>query len=671
MARGQISLNSVGYIIESFDWNRQGFALVHREISQPFAPQFRTEGVQQQADLRGASTKVFGDFSHGFGRSRVPSDKANDPNEYKRFWDSTMETRWGDGARQSILPEQSVETVLERIRGAIDFKGTLGGIWEDDTGTDLVWALYTQTDDTWDQTPISIVAAAVNAVGLDVIEYKGSIIVLAAIGTDDHIAYVSTDDGASFAAVATTVLPTGLLTSVGLHEDMRGGMLAINGLGELVYCLWNEDGGSIDFYSSTSAAGVVTGAPDLEISIASGNGPLGLVSFTGEDNTDKLYLLTVEGLHEIDVSGAWTSTLVRSLNSSNSTGGALAVGDDGFLWMAQGVSNDAPARCFRMDPGTRRITEVPNDLGIHDGVPTDMLGPIRRLVPSGGLMYAAGGGGAASRNGWVLCHNGFGWHYMFQDATANRLLDFLHISAFDDGEERLHFGIRTAAATSDTQYLAFPNTNPEALTGSIKRTQTTVLDLPFFDGGMPTTPGVILQTQMSATRLTSTGNEFVNVDYAVDGGTRGSTDLGNFDSGLFNKDWPKGATAGTGVSARNVALRLNMFRDSGTPTNDPVIHSVTQAYLKQPSVNQRYIVKVDIQASADVDDSTPEAVITTLEAARDLSTLPAFEYGDSGVKHVKVRSIFWQEEIDGDEQTAPDTLAQRVGGAVLVLEEVV
>ena len=189
------------------------------------------------------------------------------------------------------------------------------------------------------------------------------------------------------------------------------------------------------------------------------------------------------------------------------------------------------------------------------------------MKASGGFMYAAIGGCtvgvSTGRKGRVICHNGFGWHHMTQAGTADQPIDWIDASSSDDDVERLHFGIRTASGTSDTQFLARPNTNPESLTGIIKRTQATVLDLPFFDGGMPTTPGVILQTQTSATRLTTTALEFINIDYAVDGGTRGGTDLGNVDSVLGNKDWPKGATGGTGVSARNVALRLNMFRDSG------------------------------------------------------------------------------------------------------------
>ena len=678
MARGQISLNSVGYIINSFDWNRQGFALVHREISQPFAPQFRTEGVQQQADLRGASTKIFGPFSFGFGPGRIASDRANNPEEYQRFQDSSMETRWPDGARQSILAEDATETGLEQSIGGVNFKGDVWTVWGDVSG---VQALSRKFDGSaWIAGgSLQPIAGGSVKVPLSIITAQNLLMGLVAGGDgavgDDH--FISFDaNGAGNWTAATTQPTAGLLDAdISAGDSGRFGLLVDLGA-EVAAVLWGEAAGDIRFFSERGS-GAVTWT-DESLIITSANGPLGVAVYPGIDGTDKLYVLMVEGLWEIDFTGTWTAQKIRNIISVNSTGGALAVGDDGALWIAAGVSNDVPARVFRMfitDASTRRFELVPGDLSLLDDLPADMLGPIRVFHPSDGFMYASIGGGtvggSTGRKARVICHNGLGWHHMTQVGTADPPIDWIVVSPNTGDTTRLHFGIRTAATTTDAQFLTHPNTNPESLTGTIKRTQATVLDLPFFDGGMPTTPGVILQTQMSATRLTDTSNEFVNVDYAVDGGTRGGTDLGNFDSGLFNKNWPKGATAGTGVEARNVALRLNMKRASGSPTNDPVMHSITQAYLKQPSVNQRYIVRVDIQATADIDDKEPEAVITTLEAARDLSTLPAFEYGNSGVKHVKVRSIFWQEEIDGDEETAPDTLAQRIGNVILVLEEVV
>ena len=214
--------------------------------------------------------------------------------------------------------------------------------------------------------------------------------------------------------------------------------------------------------------------------------------------------------------------------------------------------------------------------------------------------------------------------------------------------------------------LAFPNVNPEALTGTIKRTQATQLDLPFFDGGMPTTLATWLQTQLSATALTTASLEFVNIDYAIDGTRSSFTDLGNFLAALTDLDWASGA----GVSNRFVALRINMSRDAATNTNDPVIHFITQMFVQTPPLLLAYEFIVDLEASAQIrEHGSVKAVKANLDAAAAPGVLVPLVSAQLGTKYVKVK-VDYVHTIKGDAtQGSADTLAQAPAGYAIITAE--
>ena len=113
---------------------------------------------------------------------------------------------------------------------------------------------------------------------------------------------------------------------------------------------------------------------------------------------------------------------------------------------------------------------------------------MRWMVPASGMVYASAGGGAASRQGRVWCHNGRGWHSMREHGTANRKIQWIAASADDDGTPRLHYAIRSTntagAYTTSTHFLAQAFVNP-ASGVSIKRESTGYVDLPYVDLGFP------------------------------------------------------------------------------------------------------------------------------------------------------------------------------------------
>jgi hypothetical protein len=663
VANGQVSLNGQGYSVRPSERNGQRL-LVHRGEIPAFGEVYSQSGVQGQDRINSYTAKLYPSSSAGFGRNRTASDSALVPGEYTHFWDSTCETRFVNDRRLPILEEDSTETGLEVIRASATFKFALWAIWEDTLSSQLVSRVYDASSTAWSG---GATFDSSTLVGLDLIGHKTHLISLQAV-FNDHIISRSTD-GATWAH-STTVIPINLLSNnVSAHEEIDAGLLAEIG-GDAVALIWHESNGTITFYSSTDAGDVWV---DESVDIASGNGPQGVAVLTGPDSEDKLILGTREGIYEIDTApSTWTTRLIHPMVPHSDNCRKMTVHSDGSLWFAQGVSDDAPAPVFRMfaDTNGYHVGPVPNSLHLHDGVPEEMLGPIRWMKSSQGFMYVSIGGGKSGRNARILCHNGKGWHSMRRHGTENQKIEWIDVSSDDDGNERLHYSVRTAADTSNTKFLGFPNTNPSSGV-SIKREASGYIDLPYIDGGMPLITSNYLRVGINAEDLSDTNsNEFINVDFGEDDGSGGlnartNTDLGDFLAGT--KTIRLGSNAG--IASVNLGLRVNLHRDSTTNTETPKLKDVEIDYTKEVPTIEQFAFEVDIAATADAQGLTEEGVITLLETARDLGTLPILTYGNVGNKYVSV-SVEWLEEFTEDVDIAPDTLAQRTGFALVTCREV-
>jgi hypothetical protein len=670
MVRGNISLNGVGYqaVLTERDGER---LLVHRESIDQFGPVFRTAGPQRQEDISTYTPFIFPNFSLGLGRDRIDSDSAQKLAEHRRFHDATVDTRWERDVRLPILEEDSTSTGLEVIRASAGFKGTLFAIWEDDTGTDLECEGYTGAATTWDNQG-TIQATASALVGLDLLAHKTHLLAMYA-STNDHVVERSTD-AITWSAATTPISLNQLSNNVTAHEEIDAGLLGDIG-GEAVAVLWNEGGGTITFFSSSDAGDIWA---DEAIDIATGNGPQGVATMAGIDNEDKLYVGAREGLYEVDTAPAtWTFRLIFPMVPNNDNCRRMKVHSDGALWFAQGVDDDSPPIVYRMfvSNGQRTIEIVPNDFSEGDGGPAEMAGPIRWMESAQGMMYVSAGGGKASRNARIFCHNGKGWHSVRRHGTANEKIEWIAASSDNDGVPRLHYAIRTAAVTSALKFLGQAFVNPVSGV-SIKREATGYLDMPYIDAGMPLIDKGFLRVGINAEDLSATNsNEFINVDFGEDDGSGGlnartNTDLGDFLSGTTTRDFASSA----GLSSRNLGLRINLLRDVTTNTDTPKLKDVEIDALPHVNVLQRFRLRIDIQATALLEDKVPEAVITELETARDLVTLPVFQYGNMTATNVVMKPISWVEQLydpGGAVDTGANLLAQRTGFADLVLEEVI
>ena len=129
--------------------DRSGAKVTTRPVQQ-FTQSFRTTGRTRPEDIAPYESFIVPNLAYGFGRYRINSDAAFDPKEYRRFWNSTCDTRWMDAVYLPILSEDSTETGLEVIRASVDFVGKLNGMWEDGTSTTLLNRQYTGGSTTWE-----------------------------------------------------------------------------------------------------------------------------------------------------------------------------------------------------------------------------------------------------------------------------------------------------------------------------------------------------------------------------------------------------------------------------------------------------------------------------------------------------------------------------------------
>ena len=104
------------------------------------------------------------------------------------------------------------------------------------------------------------------------------------------------------------------------------------------------------------------------------------------------------------------------------------------------------------------------------------------------MFIAVGGGtvgGSTGKKGRILAWNGFGWHHMTKNSTADYPMQWLHVGSGDDGTPRLHFALRTASTTSDTKFLEQPLVNPRSGVTIKREGDGQFIELPYYDLGMP------------------------------------------------------------------------------------------------------------------------------------------------------------------------------------------
>jgi hypothetical protein len=497
------------------------------------------------------------------------------------------------------------------------------------------------------------------------------------LANDEFHVSVSTD-GATWTASSTGQLGSHvLLNSVTAGESIDAGKLAEIG-GELIAAIWDETNSKIVFFRSTDDGDNWTiendsgGSP---VNIYSTSGVKGLAVMTGTDGEQKLYIGTETGLYECDTAPTnWTIEHVDKMSGSADNCRDMIV-HQGALWYPVGADTNTAA-------GMRRLTNTNNTktleagfgLDYGDGVPSDLLGSFKKLVSAGDFLFASVGGGAADRNGRILCWNGRGWHHIARSSTADREIQWMDISSADDGgigTPLLHYNISTGTSTSTSHYIEYPLTNP-ASGVALKREdhsagQSGTIDLPFFDLGIPQENKNFLNAHVIADDLdSSTGSdkEYINVDYGLDNAAL-TTDLGDITSATSKLPFASGA----GVSAKNMALRLNLNRGN-TNTDTPKLRDIVVEGYVSPTTAYEHQMVVDIDATAQQTGQSIETVISNLETLINSVAQISFKFGavDKFVAADRERSSF-SYGLKTWEAGGPNSLAERSGLCTLTLIE--
>lgn len=557
-----ISLNTTILHLREFVRNGQ-MAHVHRDMRDPRAPVIAGQSDPIPASRTAANILRWPNWTEGFGRSRIDSDSAFEPKEYRHVFDTDgVDTRRHFGAYLPIKKIQSFHDGLEVVRASVEHKGVHWAAWQDDTSTDtLLHKMITTGAATWVKASQDVDTAGTQ-VALDMSVFGTNIVVLTADVQGIFTNHSSDPDSSAFTQVE---IGSSLLDdNVGANEDIDAGLLSAIG-GRIVIVAWAESTGLINVYSSPTVGGTEV----LEITIASGGGPKGVGVIPGPNGIDRLMIGTSEGLYSIDASadtGSWVLESQRVLMSFHPDNCRRMVVHNGFLWFPQGVSDDEVPIMWRaqfIQNGNFDVNEVPNDLSKGDGVPSDALGPWRRLVSRGRYLYASQGGGKASRNARVWCHTGSGWHTVVKHSTANQKIEWINVTSDDDSVERLHYAVRTSSTVSDTLFIQNPSANPNSGL-SIFREASGFIDLPYVNGGDPLDSATWLRVGVNADDLGTTSAEHINVDTGIkSGGTlqaRNNSNLGDITSTVSRL----GLGSGAGVASTDFGSRINLLRDGGT-----------------------------------------------------------------------------------------------------------
>ena len=502
------------------------------------------------------------------------------------------------------------------------------------------------------------------SVALDMITHKNKLIALVA-EEETHEVFTSSD-GATWTPSTTQPTQNLLANNITSDEDIDAGLLVEIG-GDLIALVWHEDNGTITAFTSTN--GGTAFSDESNFDIGSANGPQGAVVYPDIDGSNKIYLGTAEGLYIVDTSPSdWTFELVFPMPQSTDNCRRMTV-HEGSIWFAQGVDNDSPAPIYKLTvQGNSRIIESGFGLSFGDGVPDNLLGPVRWMKSTGDQLFISVGGGAASRNARILCWNSTGWHHMTKFGTANNKINWMTVGSGDDGVPRLHYGVKTSASASSFKFLEQPLVNPRSGV-TIKRedlsgTDSGTIQLPFFDFGIPHENKAFLAAHVSADDLTS--NEKVEFFYGINGADDLDQDLGDFTSSVSKLLFGSGA----GISAKNIGILLKLDR-GGTNTLTPKIRDITLEGYVVPGLAQEHRMTIDIDATARDTGQSIETVISNLETLLGSVVQTQFKFGqvDKYVSVDRERSTF-NFGIDAWEASgAPNALSERTGTFSLVLIE--
>jgi hypothetical protein len=668
-----VDLNSQRYLVRGD---------IQRYKVDPLAPVVRQSGRQRLDSLTSRQSFIYPAPNFGIGMRRIRSDKIDDPMMARRSWDSEIDTRFED-ATLAILNESSTAPTLsnstvQAIRRSVEFEGNLWGFFEATVDSDgsgqILSRKYTGSSTAW--TNGGTVATAVdatsylNVMDVGVVQDVGVILFKGKYDSGDTTSSFDvfhSDDFASWTNASTNISDVSA-TAAANGANLQDGKLVT--IGGDIYAILIDANNQVRVWVSTNKGVAWT----QKSAVVTGDRINGAVAYYDLNGDEAPIFCTRDSVYAYDTSANAFHILVRLMPDDNN-GLGFTVWSNPF----------APAQSLYCSTGDGDIIEytwlgtssgsIIRNVGPtkDDGLPTAKQGYVHRMVGSTRWLFYSYGGHAASKNATILAFDGKGHkiefdgsgnHFMHKNSTANRAIDWVALSNADDGNLRLHFQERTAATTGVTKFLAEPLVSPAS--GVAKKYMATgVIDRPETDFGLPRDDAAFIGVFYQARDLGTTDEEYMNIDYGVNGATP-STDFGNIVDGTQEVTLASGA----GVSGKSIQLRENWNRSSGDTSKTPQANSLEIMYRKKIATLRGWRFTVDV-ANMAVEQQTPIAtVIAALETAEANVPLQAFEDLPGGTTYyVDVTILGWLDE-HGRSVSVYEDAEPNISAVQLQLQEV-
>ena len=706
-----MSLNGLNYVLSA---DGQGNHIREARID-PFGTVVPREGVQRVGNIIPWNQFNLPAATSGFGLNKVLARDIDNPEKLKRAKVSRLDTRFVPTTLGRLNAASTTPTVTSvtfaRITTSFEHGGALHAIWEtrydvDNTGgvtddTQVKITDYTGSSTTWtnqvtifNESIYNPVSEGGNApIGASFIPTDSTIIsgeaIVVAVGgitgstsgaSTSHIIYH--DNVPLGGWTAATTQPTGAQMSnfSTFGEDIDAGRLeAVEGTGAYLFA-WDEAGSRVDCFKSTNL-----GVAWTSVAAAAAPCPNGVhgSAVYYDLNGDVAPVFTVDdAVYAYDTSANNVHKLVTLPTSANN-------GKVCQVW-ANPYNNGLESLYISLATGefieytysSSGSTVKILNFNLFGALDADMSGYGTYAVSSNDFLLFAYGGAAAGKKAWIGAYSGqgsigddrsAGFHHIFQNDTANRKIDWMALSAADDGNMRLHFQERLGTTTHSTEFILNPLAHPDSGV-TINYAASGVQDRPRLDMGFPFDNAAFFEVGLEADDLSgSTSGEYINLDYGVNDATP-STDIGNILSGTRKLQIASGA----GVEGREIQIRENYAR-SGTTANTPKGYDMEITYKKKLNKTsagndesdsyRSWSMDVDITATANQENRNAQAVLGDLYEAEGNTIGQAFSYGLSGTRYVDCKVVALRHALSSisDETRAE---ASKVTTVTLQLDEV-
>jgi len=701
-----MSLNSLNYVLVP---DGQGNHIREERID-PFGTVVPREGVQRVDNIIPWNQLNLPAATSGFGLQKVLARDIDNPEKLKRSKVSHLDTRFVPTTlgrlNAASTTASATDVTFARITTSFEHGGELYALWETfhengDSNSRIYVTDYTGSSTTWTNPAVALFVQLVDPLGnsnqaltgvswqaVDSTVIAGEAIMLVAGGvqgstsnasTSHAIYHKSTPATASWTAATTQPTTAQLANSPTFGENTDFGRVeAVEGTGAYLFA-WDENNSTVDCFKSTNLG--VAWSSVAAAAAPCPNGVHGSAVYY-DLNGDVAPVFTVDdAVYAFDTSANALHKLVTLPTAANN-------GKVCQVW-ANPYNNGLESLYISLATGefieytysSSGSTVKILNFNLFGALDADMSGYGIYAVSSNDWLLFSYGGSAAGKKAWIGAYSGqgsigddrsAGFHFIFQNDTANREIDWMHLSAADDGNMRLHFQERLGATTHSTEFILNPLSHPDSGV-TINYAASGVQDRPRLDMGFPFDNAAFFEVGLEADDLSgSTSGEYINLDYGVNDATP-STDIGNILSGTRKLQIASGA----GVEGREIQIRENYAR-SGTTANTPKGYDMEITYKKKLNKTsagndesdsyRRWTMDVDIVQTANQENRNAQAVLGDLYEAEGNTIGQAFTYGLSGTRYVDCKVVALRHGLSMGSSTVAE--ASKVITVTLQLDEV-